>query len=238
MMSVFDDAFFKRMSLTAWGVGICGTPLVYYFRQTQPWIAAVPVIIGLIIFVAIEQRFGTWEGVWRNVIADEDYLVSRRYTLGSQLREARSGVLLRFTGSATSTFGQLDLFEKKVAPIIEDQKGLFVITSEIGQEYAFITWHRFEELLLNEVMPDADRAADNALAKAFENVPLVVRRELIELLDKEIREIIKQDFRTSTVSLIAEATRRVALRLDAEAATAAHAKKTGDTKRRGKGKAS
>lgn len=223
-MNTFDDTFFKRMWLTAWATAICGTPIVYSLRHSQPWVAAVPLAAGLAIFALAEARRGTWSEVWRALLADEADLLEHARSLAEQLREARSSVLVSFNTSG-SAFGQLDLFERKVAAVTEEQKGLSLIKSELGQEFAFVTWHRFEELLLNEVVPDADKAADNALAKALANAPKDVARELAELLDKKAREIIKQDFRTSAVSLIAEATRRVALRLDAEAAAAAHAKK-------------
>lgn len=233
-MKAVDQPFFKRMWLTAWLVALGGTPVVYSFRQTQPWIAAVPIAVGLVVFVVVEARRGTWASLWETLLLDKADMADQARNLAEQLRQNRSSVLVRFAPSPTSAYGQLDLFERKVAPITEDQKGLSFIRSELGQEFAFVTWHRFEELLLSEVMPDVDRATDNAFASALKHAPVAVARQLAELLDKEAREIMKQDFRTSSVSLIAEAARRVALRLDAEAAAIAHAKSSSVSKRGGK----
>src|SRR5438105_4754507 len=168
-MRAFDELFFKRLWITAWSVALCGTPVVYTLRQSRPWIAAVPVACGLIVFVLTEARRGTWAEVWRGLLTDDNELVERARSVAERLRKVRSSVLVQFSRSASSTFGQLDLFERKLAPITQEQKGLSFIRSELGQEFAFVTWHRFEELLLSEVMPDVDRAADNALAKALEN---------------------------------------------------------------------
>lgn len=231
-----DPPFFGRLWLTAGVVGLSGTPIVYFFRHSQPWIAAIPIALGLVVFVVIESRRGTWSDLWHTMLLDEIDALHQARNLAQQLRETRSSVLVGFTPSPSSAYGQLDLFEKRVAAITEDQKGLSFIRSELGQEFAFVTWHRFEELLLSEVMPDIDRATDSAFASALKHAPAAVARELGELLDKEAREIMKQDFRTSSVSLIAEATRRVALRLDAEASAVAHAKNPTLRKRKAKPK--
>ncbi|MGI8438086.1 MAG: hypothetical protein ACR2NX_14510 [Chthoniobacterales bacterium] len=236
-MSTLDQCFFRRMWATAWIIGLSGTPLVYSFRQTRPWVAAVPLAVGLAVFFLMEARRETWSALWEDLLSEGESV--KPWSTADELREARSSVLVHFEqASGSSAFGQLDLFEKRVAPITHDEKGLSFIRSELGREHAFVTWHRFEELLLSEVIPDADRAADSALAKAFEHAPKSVARELAELMDKECREVMKQDFRNSAISLIAEGARRVALRLDSEAAAAAQAKKPTTTvqKRRTKNK--
>src|SRR5437870_2602373 len=135
-MHALDDAFLKRMWTTAWLVALGGTPIVYSLRNSQPWVAVVPIACGLIFFVIIESRRGTWSEVWRALSVDEGDLVEQARSLAEQLREARSSVLVSFIPSPSS-FGQLDLFERRVAPITENQKGLSLIRTELGQDIAF-----------------------------------------------------------------------------------------------------
>jgi hypothetical protein len=226
-MNPLTEALFKRVWVSAWVVAACGTPIVYFFRQSHPWVAIIPVAGGLIIFALLEARRGTWDELLGILLSEQPDVAWQMESLVEQLRKIRTSVMLSFNPEQ-SKFGQLDLFERTVSKSRESDKGLMIVTSAHGEDFAILSWHRFEELLLNEIGPDSEKASDHALAKALDHVPPEIRTELLELLDKEVREIMKQDFRTSTVSLIAEATRRVALRLDAEASSA-YAKRHGVT---------
>jgi hypothetical protein len=119
-----------------------------------------------------------------------------------QMKDFRSDFWLRLRSlkSKNRHKEQIDMFEQ-VVPEIADRKRVFKITTTQGELFVVSADH-FQDLLVTRATDDIDRATEHALGLAWKSIPVSVRPELCAILNKIVREVIKNDMRGSIVKML------------------------------------
>jgi hypothetical protein len=167
---------FSRCAVAAVILTLISTP----FADLPQWTLIIPMCVGIGFGLFLCYRAGE----------------------NLQMKDFRSDFWLRLRGlkSKKKNTGQIDMFEQ-IVPEISDRKRVFKITTTQGELFVVSADH-FQDLLVTRATDDIDRATEHALGVAWKSIPVSVRPELCAILNKIVREVIKNDMRGSIVKML------------------------------------
>lgn len=173
-------------------------PIVVYFRQSAPWLIAVPLGLGALVILSYEwvasQR--------REEVESQDTLVSLPMDFAG-LKSYENLLALEIKPRKKEARGQLTLFPGFAETTPANAVRAFY--DEVGKQIDVINCDRYSALLVSYLLDHLDEATEKSLAAGLARFgSLGKERSDIQLFvqDKGIREAIKSDFRGNLVSLV------------------------------------
>jgi hypothetical protein len=185
-------------------ISVVITPYILAFKDSAPWLIAVPLSIGAVIIVFVELRS-------QHLFSDDtsSHLVTMPEGYKG-LREYQNLLTLDVRPRKKSSKNQLPLF-----PGFDDptpSNSLRILKDKDGNEIPTIPCDRFSALLIAYLMDNADNATDKGLQTALLRFKTMGESSVaIErfLKDKVLRDIIKSDVRGNLLTQIGKGGEKV-----------------------------
>lgn len=191
----------------AWAVSfalaIVSAPAIILYKQSAPWLIAVPLSLGTIFIVIYEFRTAF------SSQSVSEVLVTFPPSFVGQSAYSRL-LSLEIQPKTKVPKEQLPLF-----PGFTDTtaaKSLRLIRDEKGQEIAVVSCDRFSALLVTYLLDNMDKATEKSLRAGLARFGELGKSHSdinIFVYDKTIREVIKSDFRGNLVTLVSKGGEKV-----------------------------
>ncbi|HVM59397.1 MAG TPA: hypothetical protein VMV72_00890 [Verrucomicrobiae bacterium] len=206
-----ERASFLRMWLVAFVVALVSVVPIMLLKERHPWVVLIPISIGAYIVLAFEvsddwadfrnrQRTHSMTGYFYFNPTTQEVSYKRAQDL--PLQDSVSSFWLELKRFTKPSVHQLDLFEKIVTEDAERRR-VRVLPTEHGDVYV-ISCERFIELLVSKLLDSTDKATEHALAVTWKGLDPVRREELRAILNKTVRETIKNDLRGTFIKLVSD----------------------------------
>ncbi|MGA2137523.1 MAG: hypothetical protein ABSH14_01550 [Verrucomicrobiia bacterium] len=215
-ISAEESAVFRRIWLIAAITATIGAPMVASFRVPAPWLIAVPISIGILVVVFMEFAPDTQDQTPDSQIHGPVSAIPEGF---QGLAAYKGAFALEIKRRKRVPKGQLS-FDGLVVEVRPTRKAQFA-TDDTGKEILIVDCDRFVGMLVSRLIEDADKAAEHALAVAWQRFGKAAGEHSdikIFIEDKTVREAIKSDFRGNILTIIAHSGEKIVKELlkDAE----------------------
>jgi hypothetical protein len=179
-------------------VAVISAPFVVLFKESIPWLIAVPLCGGVLVILIYEYR-AIFE-----ISAEHDVMI----TLSEEFKGLFSYdrlIALEVKETKTVPKGQLALFPAFQEPT--PRNALRRVMDESGQNITIVSADRFSALLVTYLIENMDKATEKSLRAGLARFGQMGKHQSdlqAFVHDKVIREIIKSDFRGNLATLVSK----------------------------------
>jgi hypothetical protein len=196
---------YRAVWVGAFLIAILFAPYVVLFRETAPWLIAIPIVLGCLAVIAYEMRNS---GFWQR---EESEHLETMEAEHEGLKRYDRLLSLDVRPPSKVPRNQLALFPgfEQATP----HNSVRMLLDSHNNEIPTVSCERYSALLVSYMMSNVDKATDKALSAAVKRFCKMGRSatEIHLVLDNQIyRDIIKADVRGNLLTQISKGGEKVA----------------------------